>query len=180
MDRIQPILQKLGLSQAQFLRAADAIAGPQWLESPKAGCWSAGELTAHLGDIERSVLGYADRVVRKAPRSVPFYKRLHLPLALVEWRFVKRRVPAVVAPSTNLGDKESMLAELRGVRERTQAFLQETLHRDLSVYGWQHPFLGRLNFYEWFAFLAAHQVRHVKQMWEIAQNLPKDVATSQK
>ena len=111
---------------------------------------------------------------------IPIYKRLHFPLALVESRVLKRKVPAIVTPSTELGDKETMLAQLRGVRERTLAFLQETQHRDLSAYGWRHPFLGRLNFYRWFAFIAAHEIRHSKQMWEIGQNLRKDVASSWK
>jgi len=79
-----------------------------------------------------------------------------------------------------LGGKEKMITELRGVRERTLAFLEETHGRDLSRYIWQHPFLGYLNFYEWFRFIAARQKRHSKQMWEMAQNLPKGVASSRK
>ena len=46
-----------------------------------------------------------------------------------------------------------MIAKLRGVRERTLSFLEETHGRDLSTYSWLHPFLGYLNFYEWFAFM---------------------------
>jgi hypothetical protein len=73
-----------------------------------------------------------------------------------------------------------MIRKLRGVRERTLAFLEETPGRDLSRYIWQRPFLGYLNYYEWFRFIAAHQKRHIKQVWEIAQNLPKGVASSRK
>jgi DinB family protein len=72
----------------------------------------------------------------------------------------------------------TMLTELRSVRERTLAFLEETRHRDLRAYGWRHPFLGRLNFYGWFRFVAAHEIRHSKQLWEIGQNLRKGVASS--
>jgi len=86
----------------------------------------------------------------------------------------------MVTQATELADKETMLAELRSVRERTLAFLEETRHRDLSAYSWRHPFLGRLNFHDWFAFLSAHEIRHSKQMWEIAQNLRKGVASSRK
>jgi len=179
-SRVITISEKLTRAQAKFLGAADAIAADQWLEQPKPGCWSAAELVAHLSDVERGVAGYADSIIRKTPLPVTWYKRLHLPLALVRLRAIKRQVPPIVTPSTSLTGKETMLAELRSVRERTLAFLEETLHRDLSRYGWNHPFLGRLSFYAWFAFLAAHQVRHSKQMWEIAQNLPKDVASSQK
>jgi hypothetical protein len=79
-----------------------------------------------------------------------------------------------------LGSKEELLADLRSVRERTLAFLKETHGRDLSVYCWPHPFLGRLDFYTWFTFVAAHQIRHTKQMVEISQNIPNRVVSSQK
>ena len=69
---------------------------------------------------------------------------------------------------------------MRGVRERTLAFLAETAKRDLSEYRWKHVFLGMLNVYEWFEMIAAHEVRHTKQMKEIAARLPKDVVISQK
>src|SRR5262249_10449304 len=89
---LQPILSKLACAQAEFLRAADPIAPPLWHEQPQPGCWSAGQLVAHLSDVERGVRGYADRIIRKAPLPVPLYQRLHVPLALVEARVVKRKV----------------------------------------------------------------------------------------
>lgn len=138
-------------------------------------------MVAHLCQVERGVLGYADRVVGKTPLPVTFFKRFHLPIALVESRIIKRKSPAALQPEPELlANKETMLAELRGVRERTLAFLEETHGRDCSAYYWRHPFLGALNFYDWFTFVAAHQIRHTKQMVEISQNIPKRVANSRK
>jgi hypothetical protein len=126
-------------------------------------------------------LGYADRVIREPALPISFFGRLHLPMALVESRIVRRKAPESVQPKrSHLSEKETMIAELCGVRERTLAFLEETHQRNLSRYCWRHPFLGALNFYQWFAFVAAHQLRHTKQMWEITKNLPKAVASSQK
>ena len=79
-----------------------------------------------------------------------------------------------------LGDKELMLAELRGARERTLAFLEETNGRELSGYRWPDPFLGMLNVYEWFEMIAAHQTRHTKQVKEIVELLPKVGESSRK
>ena len=110
---------------------------------------------------------------------MPFYRRFHFPLRIVESRLVRRKAPSPSNPAA-VREKEAMIAELRGVRERTLAFLEETSQRDLGEYFWRHPFLGQLSFYDWFAFLAAHQFRHRKQLLEIAKNLPKDVASSQK
>jgi DinB superfamily len=106
-------------------------------------------------------------------------KRFHLPFALAEIRFVRMKTP-IPMDSQLLREKDAMLAELGQVRGRTLALIEETRNRDLSVYRWRHPFLGSLNAYEWFSFLGSHQIRHEKQMREIAANLPKVISGLQK
>ena len=64
-----------------------------------------------------------------------------------------------------------MLAELQEVRVRTLTLIEETKARDLRVYRWRHPFLGWLNAYQWFELLGSHQIRHEKQIREIAAQL---------
>ncbi len=95
-------------------------------------------------------------------------------MALVSSRVIRRKSPIPVDPEM-LRDKEVMLAELRNARERSLAFLEETKDRDLGEYCWAHPALGALNMYEWMRFIAAHEIRHTKQMREIAADLPKSV-----
>jgi len=77
-------------------------------------------------------------------------------------------------------EKEAILELLRAARSEVLAYLERTQDRDLGVYRWQHPFLGSLSFYEWMEFLGAHEIRHAKQMQEIAARLPKLVANLQK
>lgn len=174
---LEPILQKLAAAQRAFFRAADAVSPLQWNTKPSAEEWSAGELVAHLVMVERAVVGGADRISQKTPRHIPYLKRLHLPIWLVESRIIRRKTPIPLDQGL-IGDKEEMLAELRGARERTLAFLEETKERDLSAYRWPHAFLGMLNIYEWFEMIAAHEQRHTKQMKEIAEHLPKVVGIS--
>ena len=161
------------------MRAADSIPADQWQRSPGKGAWSAAELIAHLMTVERSIIAIADRVLKKQPRHVPFFKRFHLPMALVERRLIRRKTP-IPLDMQLVGEKEAMLAELREVRDRTLAFMEGTKERDLSAYRWRHPFLGSFNTYEWFAFIASHEIRHEKQLRQIATLLPKAIATLQK
>jgi uncharacterized damage-inducible protein DinB len=179
MQAIEPILDKLARAQAGLLCAADAVSADQWKSNPSEGAWSAGELVAHLIMVERAVIGRADRMTQKPSKPTPLLKRFHLPLALVESRLVRRKTP-IPLDSRLVREKEAMLAELRDVRERTLAFLDETKNRDLSAYCWPHAFIGTLNFYEWFQMIASHELRHTKQMQEIAATLPKTVVTLQK
>jgi hypothetical protein len=179
MPSIEAIIGKLVRAQEGLLSAADAIPADEWKTSPGNGVWSAAELVAHLIIVERFILGTTDKMTHKPAQPAPLYKRLHLPLAMVEARLIRRKTPIPISPEL-VREKEAMLGELREVRGRTLAYLEETKNRDLSAYGWRHPFLGRLNFYEWFEFIGSHEIRHMKQLQEIAGNLPKPVATLQK
>ena len=179
MPTLKTIVANLDRAQRKLLCAADAISANQWEARPGEGRWSAGELVSHLITIERAILRNADRMLQKPPKSVPFYKRFHVPMAAVESRLIRRKTP-IPLDTQMVREKEEMLAELQGVRERTLAFIEETKERDLSKYRRPHPFLGSLNTYEWFQMIAAHEVRHTKQMREIAASLPKVVANLQK
>ena len=139
---------------------------------PAPEAWSAAELVAHLVVVERGIIGKADSVTQKTPLPIPLRRRLHLPLWLVEARVIKRKSPLPQDPSL-IAAKETMLGELRGARERTFAFLSETEKRNLRAYCWRHPFLGMLNMYEWMEMIAAHQIRHTKQMLEIQASLSR-------
>lgn len=176
--RIEGILQALAKERQGLLRAADAIAGDAWMKSPGDGRWSAAELIGHLIQVESGVLAKADRIIQHPPKPIPLLKRMHLPMALVEARVGKLKSPMPVT-SELLRDKEEMIGELRSTRERTQAFLAETGSRELGEYYWEHPALGMLNVYGWMRFLAAHEVRHTKQMREIGDALQKAIGNFQ-
>jgi hypothetical protein len=179
MRTLDSLLENLSTAQTGLLRAADAIPADRWTENPVEGRWSAGELVCHLISVERSIVSKSDNVLQKPPRNVPVFKRFHLPMAVVEMRLIRRKTP-IPLDTQLLREKEAMLAELREVRLRTLAFIDETKGRDLSAYRFPHAFLGMLNLYEWFQMIASHEVRHTKQMKEISGSLPKVVAGLQK
>jgi uncharacterized damage-inducible protein DinB len=172
VTRLDPILEKLAHAQSRLLHTADSVRADQWQTRPRRGGWSAAELVAHLIMVERAILGRADRVMQDAPRHFPLLKSFHLPLALVEARLIRRKTPIPLDPEL-VREKETMLAELRDVRERTLAFVDETKGRDLSKYRWRHPFLGTMNTYQWLQLVACHEIRHEKQMREIAASYRK-------
>jgi DinB superfamily len=176
---LAPILEKLERAQHSLLRAADAIPADLWKTCPRQGAWSAAELIAHIITAERAVVGAAGRILKKQPKHIPVWKRFRLPFALAEIRFVRMKTPIPI-DSQLLREKDAMLMELREVRRRTLAVIEETRNRDLSAYRWRHPFLGSLDAYQWFSFLGSHQIRHEKQMREIAASLPKPISTLQK
>ena len=166
MQSLDGIREKLSGAQAAFCRAADEIPSNKWAMQPGPDEWSAAEVVAHLVMVERAVVGKADSLAQKRPLPISRLKRLHLPVWLVEMRVTRRKSPLPLDANL-LGEKETMLGLLRGARERTFAFLSDTENRNLSAYYWRHPFLGMLSTYEWMEMLAAHQIRHAKQVREI-------------
>ncbi len=179
MASLATIIENLARAQRDLLRAADAIPSDEWKTRPAEGRWSAGELIGHLSAVERVILNRTDKLLQKPPKPVPFFKRFHVPMMIVEARVIRRKASTALEPQT-VREKEEMLAELLGVRERTLVFIEETKSRDLSKYNMGHPFLGTLNAYEWLQFIASHEIRHMKQMREIAGALPKTVTSLEK
>ena len=123
------------------MRAAEAVPAEDWNTMPSEGRWSAAELVAHLMMVERAVIDKADRVSQKSPKT-RFFVKENSP---TDGAGRKARDSAQIAGPGGpgvAGDKEDMLAELRKVRERSLAFLEETRGRDLREYCWKHPALG--------------------------------------
>jgi hypothetical protein len=179
MASLAPILEKLARAQDRLLRAADGIPDDLWKTSPREGAWSAAEVVAHVMTIERTVTVVAAKILKKQPKQTPLLKRFRLPLAFAELRLVRLKTPIPMDPQL-LGEKKPMLAELQELRRGTLALFEENRNRDLRVYRWQHPFLGSLNAYQWFELLGSHQIRHEKQIREIAAHVCHAAANSKR
>ncbi len=179
MPSLKSITENLARAEKKFLSAADAVPADQWKARPGEECWSAGEVVCHLIMVEQAVIKGANRLLQKPPKPRPFLKRFHIPMWAAESRVIRLKSP-IPLDAKLIGEKEAMLEQLRAVRERTLEFLDEVRGKDLSNYHMPHPFLGTLNAYEWFQLIASHEVRHSKQMKEIARALPKSVTTLEK
>jgi len=172
MADITPIIEKLNAVRAGLESAAGVIPAELWGKQPRPGAWSAAEVMAHLTMVEGKITKGAARLVRSAPLPVPFWKRLHIPAQLAEWRGFRAKTPLPLDRNL-LADKEVTLARLAELRRGTLALLEEHRGRELSAYRWKHPFFGSLNYYSWFKMIAHHEARHTKQLREIAKSFQK-------
>jgi hypothetical protein len=169
MRDIARIIDRLGRARTGLQAAVDAVPSGFWREQPRPGAWSAAEVIAHLTMVEGAITDGAAKLTRSAPRKVPFWKRLHLPVRLAAWRGVRAKTPIPLDPKL-VGDKEEMLARFAALRQRTLTLLDENRKCNLSAYRWPHPFFGSLNFYDWFLLMAYHELRHTKQIREIVDS----------
>ena len=179
MPSLESISNNLIRAQQQFLHATDLVSSDQWKTRPGVGRWSAGELVGHLITVERLIIHHTSKLFENHPTPRPFLKRSHLPMLLVEARLIPSKTPVPLDPAL-ICEKNPALDQLRGVRARTLVFLEEKAGKDLRKYHLPHPFLGTLDAREWFQMIASHQIRHTKQLKEIAAALPKIVKTLHK
>ena len=168
MRDLAPIAKLLENSRAQLLVEANRIPDAHWLESPAQGVWSAGEVIAHVGMIEESIMAGCRKVSQAAPRPVPVLKKIHLPLALTTWRRKKLRSPIPVKPE-RVHDRQQAYAALGVTRQDSIAFMESLRDRDLSAHRFPHPFFGSLNLYDWYRFIGYHEIRHAKQLRELVE-----------
>ena len=164
------IVGRLNQTRADLLAVADSIPLDRWKKQPPQGGWCAGEVIAHLTMVEQAILGGAERVLQKEPAPIPLWKRLHLPPLVSEFRTFKRQTPIPLDPAL-LDEKHAMLERFAASRVRTLAFIEANQHRDLSRWRYPHPFFGSLNIYSWLKNIYHHEIRHTKQLREIARSV---------
>ncbi|MDA2912950.1 DinB family protein [Acidobacteriia bacterium AH_259_A11_L15] len=170
MQGIRAIVEKLNQVRTDLLAVTEQVSPGSWRKRSAAEKWSAAEVIAHLTMVEKAITEGTQKLVRSEPRPTPFWKRLHFPLKLEEWRFLRARTPIPLDPRL-LGDKEPMLERFAAGRRKTLAFLEANRQRDLSRWRWRHPFFGSLDGYTWMECLYRHEIRHTKQLREIVQSL---------
>jgi hypothetical protein len=166
MMNLGPLIERLRLTRERFEAAARWIPNHYWRTPPSEGTWSAAEIVAHVTMVETLMAGAAAKIARKLPVVVPLLKRFHVPVALVAWRG-KRVATPIPLDTLLLDDRDVMLSRLADQRARTISLLEAGRDRNLRRYRLRHPFLGSLHYYDWFRTLAAHDLRHAKQLNEI-------------
>jgi hypothetical protein len=171
MANLNAILARLSQTRAALLAVVDPIPPDCWRKPPRQGRgWSAAEVIAHLTMVETAILDGAERGLQKEPKRYPLWKRLHIPPLVAEWRLIKRQTPIPLDPAL-LDAKQPMLDRFAAARRRTLAFLEANRGRDLSRWRHTHPFFGSLNLYTWFKTIYHHEIRHTKQLRQIARSV---------
>ncbi len=168
MKNLEPILSLLSDTRTQFIAIVDKFPTERWRESPGNGAWSAGEIVAHTMQVEESIIASARKTVKKPPYPVPFLKRFHIPLALATTRARKFKSPIPI-DANRIPDPPDYAAAVTACRRRTLDFIEENRSRDLKPWTFPHPAFGPLSIYDWYRLIAYHELRHAKQIREVAE-----------
>jgi DinB superfamily len=168
MEDLTPILLQLESTRAALFGVAEPLPENHWTEAPKPGAWSAGEVFAHLAMVESRVVAQSELLMAAPPVTVPFWRCIHLPVSLAEWRGFRVKSPIPLDRGL-VAAKQDSFNRLATIRNRTVQLIEENRRRELRLYRFPHPLFGNLNIYDWFRLLAFHEARHTKQLQEIGE-----------
>lgn len=140
--------------------------------------WSAAYLVEHLAKTEENLLTLVEKLLAKAEaENVPATDRIEPPVSFAEIAEKaseqKFTAPDSIKPEGISTINES-LARLEKSRIALRA-LQPRLEKvDLSNAKFPHPAFGPLNLYYWLAFIGLHEARHLRQIANSLEALPKN------
>jgi uncharacterized damage-inducible protein DinB len=142
----------------------------QWTWKPSPDRWSIAEILEHLALLEES---FERSIVPRLREAAPAASGRNVAKGdarvrtLVPDRSAGGSVksPPHITPTGAWAPAESLDRYRRG-RGRTAEFLQSSKD-ELRTRVMEHPGLGPLDGYQWILFLAAHSVRHTRQILEL-------------
>lgn len=174
--RLAEISRYLDDSRDELVRAARAIPASRWTTAPAAGAWSAAQVIDHLRIVEHGIVRLFEKLIPDAiaaghPAEGATDSVLdHAFIARASDRSRRIEAPPRVLP-TGAPDLEAGLAAMAAERVALRAAVARGDGLALGTLEWQHPALGTLDLYRWLVFVGAHEVRHARQLREMAQAL---------
>lgn len=165
--RLETIERFLEDTRGALLGALEALEPALAPRRADAGSWSAADIVEHLGQVERFI-NVAFMKMRREGREAPAAAIEEAPVSALLLGLGYGDIMGIPAfPKSEPGSGiplEDGLELLRRSREKTREAFLEGRTRDYRKLSSDHPYLGSLNYYEWFYFLARHEEAHTKQL----------------
>lgn len=168
--RTSELLSFLDGQRAILKSAADSVAESARDVAPAPGRWSAAGIVEHLAIIERRLAVMLGTRIAEARASGDFIEMdSRSVLSTIDLGPVLDRIRRVKAPEsahpTGLAFPSAWDA-LGAAGDRIRQTLRDADGLALERLTAPHPIFGPLTFYQWFAFVGAHEARHAAQILE--------------
>jgi hypothetical protein len=164
---------------------ADGLDEARFNWQPGPGRWSAGQGLHHLNLCgETMALPVLDRLIAEARGRGFTGQGPYLRPRLGEW-FVRASAPPAEGgslrrfktagrfdPAPRLGHRD-IVRRFVALQDALAERVEEADGLDLGAVGARTPMLVRLTLGQWFAFVAAHERRHLWQAWQVVAALPR-------
>ena len=173
---IAAVTSRLATARASLRDAVDAVPPAARSARPHPDRWSVNEVLEHLSIVEALFtkrIGDAIARAREDGLGEETGERVPLPEdieRLVADRVNRRTAPEPARPTGRFGADAAWVAVERS-RDGLVATLTSVDGAALSRVVSSHPAFGALNVYQFTELIAAHEVRHARQIMEISEML---------
>lgn len=168
----QEVVDLLEESYAEFEALVADVDGEAWSDKPAEDRWSVGEVAEHLLLSEGALFGVIQKAMEAEPNEdweAAAAKGLDPIVTQVPDRSQTFQAPEGLQPSGEMS-REDTLKKFAEAREQTLEFVR-TVDGPVKSHTQPNPLLGDANVPQWAAFIAAHNMRHNKQIAEVKEQL---------
>jgi uncharacterized damage-inducible protein DinB len=158
------ILTKLSTGRDALLASVEGLSEADAIASPAPGQWSIVDNIEHLAIVETNLLRNIEQASPLEGESRP--GREQAIFEGTQSRERKLHAPPQARPAGRCSDLSAALKMFDESRTRTVQFV-ESCGDDLRLRMTKHPLLGPVTGLECISLIAAHPIRHAKQILEI-------------
>jgi hypothetical protein len=168
---VAEIFREIDETRAKLNETISPLSESEASFRPAENSWTVAELVEHLAKTESSLVPLVFKLLKTAEADGKTSDgTINPPISLADEheriKDTKLQAPEMIRPEGAARIAESLAklgetrAAIRGLRARLEAV-------DLSNAAFPHPFLGKLNLYQWLAFIGLHEARHLAQIEKI-------------
>jgi hypothetical protein len=159
------ILNTLENSRLEFNAAISGLTEQEANSAADANCWSPLQCAEHVILVEERFLGRIEAAEPQETTTANPQREAELSARLVD-RTTRARAPEAVHPTGRFTSRTEAIDAFNAVRGRTMKFAEDR-RDDLYSVSIEHGRFGRLNGVELLLVIAAHTIRHAKQIREL-------------
>lgn len=174
-NSVAEIFEDIGNTREKLNETISGLSEAELNFRPGEDSWTITELVEHLAKTEASLVPLVFRLLKNAEADENAAKSdgtINPPISLVEQRekasTMKMQAPEMIRPEGAATIAES-LEKLAGSRATISNLRPRLEAVDSSATAFPHPFFGKLNLYQWLAFIGLHEARHLAQIEKILE-----------
>lgn len=181
--RIAEALDYLDMERADLRAAMELVPASQRVKAPAPDRWSVAQVLQHLTLIENRIVPLVNKLISSARASGlgPEMETSSILNARYAQKIADRSF-RVSAPEETVPPADiSAEAAWTALEQSRQALREAVIAGDGLALGevkYPHPVLGEINLYQWILFVGSHEVRHIAQLREIAEQFTSTSTTA--
>ena len=170
-NSVAEILDSIDETRGKLIAAVSNLSDNELNFRPAENSWTVAELVEHVAKTEAGIVPLVFRLLKNAEADgAQSDGTINPPISLAEQheiaRTTKFQAPEMIRPEGTASVSES-LAKLAESRETIGNLRSRLEAVDLSNTAFPHPAFGKLNLYQWLAFIGLHEGRHLAQIEKI-------------